>query len=1207
MNVRDITKLTDYPLIEKLAQALWEQETFGHGVAIMVGAGFSRSGATTYDTHKKLPIWRDLAQKLAVELGESEHTDALRLAQMYQDYFGKQRLYDLLKNAVEDEIWEPTELYEKLLSMPWSEVLTTNWDTLLERASRNIHEPIYDIVSKQEDLASCHSPRIVKLHGTINVSSDLIFTQEDYRCYPQKYGIFVNFVRQVFVENELCLIGFSCDDPNFLQWIGWVRDNLQSNARRIYLVGVLNLSAAKRKYLECYNLALIDLSSLVSDIEDKNQQFVDAYQHFLKILLELQPKFSYEWKKTSLLQNSDILITKNALETEKLIENQISILERNRNNYPKWLICPEDERNSIEIVLNKFYKLNLAKLELKKETLEKILYEIVWMHRVTFTLISKEYMNLLIESIDFNKIDYRIKLNKKRQLELVLYIYKYFSCLPNNLSNSEVCEKSFKILESNIKQWPEIGAELAYFMAIKARDKFEYASINNYIDKISGTDPIWKLRKAYLLTEMAEYEKSSEQIDLVLEELLRCRRNHKNSPYIISRLVWADYMKQVADLFRNKEKTSNFKTNQPVIYNLKSDISNFEYNPFLLILPFEKEISEYVEIQQEKNFKPEFNIGLYINTEHSNHEKLNILNVSQLYIKFDNLCNIVGLPVCWKTQGLINESALKLAKLENLDNWKRLSLVVRGSEDGSAWIIKEIYSRNNIAKIPDDIISDIINSCMSAINYWSQKIKQECNNINKKFIFNRLSIFIEILSRFQIRASIDNAIDSFKLAISLFKMSSEHVCTVNCLNSLILNSMESIPLNQHHLLLLEALESPIKEDNLSFNPIILYPGERSPNIKIENVINHLIEVITNQSISCYSSVVAANRLLPLYEKNFLTKEEKEKFIFGLIKDKDFTLDSFVKLMQNPTLHPNFVLSICPDEEKDNLKRIILEIIFIPIKHKKFINADLEKIIFLSCNYNIHRLFFLNEAAKYFDILINWYDENNYNDSSVFTSDPYYKKQIKLVGEIFYCSLVPALSEAEKNEIRFQNLCNFLFKYQSSAIIIALIPFVLGNPERTNLIKEIIQKNLRSYDEYTVTCAARAILEWGKGLDSDISSIRSLIVKLLNKIELGQLIGIKGVLYVIRQMFNYGWLHDEDVDILIDNLPSIFSNANYANFNDRDREVITISITRAESIKLARDILKQRNEPIPALQNILDKAKNDALPEVRFAEQDEYCK
>lgn len=97
MNEDDITKLTDYPLIEKLAQALWQRDKFGHGVAIMVGAGFSRCAATTYDTDKKLPIWRDLAQKLADELGESEHTDALRLAQMYQDYFGKARLYDLLK------------------------------------------------------------------------------------------------------------------------------------------------------------------------------------------------------------------------------------------------------------------------------------------------------------------------------------------------------------------------------------------------------------------------------------------------------------------------------------------------------------------------------------------------------------------------------------------------------------------------------------------------------------------------------------------------------------------------------------------------------------------------------------------------------------------------------------------------------------------------------------------------------------------------------------------------------------------------------------------------------------------------------------------------------------------------------------------------------------------------------------------------------
>jgi hypothetical protein len=72
----------------------------------------------------------------------------------------------------------------------------------------------------------------VKLHGTIGDAGPLIFAEEDYRTYPAKYAAFVNFARQVFIENELCLVGFSGDDPNFLQWAGWVRDHLGGSARR---------------------------------------------------------------------------------------------------------------------------------------------------------------------------------------------------------------------------------------------------------------------------------------------------------------------------------------------------------------------------------------------------------------------------------------------------------------------------------------------------------------------------------------------------------------------------------------------------------------------------------------------------------------------------------------------------------------------------------------------------------------------------------------------------------------------------------------------------------------------------------------------------------------------------------------------------------------------------------------------------------------
>ena len=69
-------------------------------------------------------------------------------------------------------------------------------------------------------------PRIVKLHGSLPATFPLISTEEDYRTYPSKFAPFVNTVRQAMMETVLCLIGFSGDDPNFLHWSGWVRDNL---------------------------------------------------------------------------------------------------------------------------------------------------------------------------------------------------------------------------------------------------------------------------------------------------------------------------------------------------------------------------------------------------------------------------------------------------------------------------------------------------------------------------------------------------------------------------------------------------------------------------------------------------------------------------------------------------------------------------------------------------------------------------------------------------------------------------------------------------------------------------------------------------------------------------------------------------------------------------------------------------------------------
>lgn len=120
-----------------------------------------------------------------------------------------------MRREIDDKRWEPGGLYQELLKLPWTEILTTNWDTLLERASLEVSAPVYSVVTRQEQLSSSRSPRIVKLHGTLGLTDTLVFTQEDYRTFPRKSAAYVNFARQVFIENELCLIGFSGMIPTF--------------------------------------------------------------------------------------------------------------------------------------------------------------------------------------------------------------------------------------------------------------------------------------------------------------------------------------------------------------------------------------------------------------------------------------------------------------------------------------------------------------------------------------------------------------------------------------------------------------------------------------------------------------------------------------------------------------------------------------------------------------------------------------------------------------------------------------------------------------------------------------------------------------------------------------------------------------------------------------------------------------------------------
>ena len=65
--------------------------------------------------------------------------------------FGRPALDQMLRDAIPDLEHEPSPLHAELLDLPWSDVFTTNYDTLLERARRSVISQRYDLVLKPDD------------------------------------------------------------------------------------------------------------------------------------------------------------------------------------------------------------------------------------------------------------------------------------------------------------------------------------------------------------------------------------------------------------------------------------------------------------------------------------------------------------------------------------------------------------------------------------------------------------------------------------------------------------------------------------------------------------------------------------------------------------------------------------------------------------------------------------------------------------------------------------------------------------------------------------------------------------------------------------------------------------------------------------------------------------------------------------------------
>lgn len=537
-----VPSFPDLHHFEQIRQRLWCGREFGQA-AVMVGAGFSRNAEKIAPSTPDFPLWFDLASSIYDELypktqwqnlsdeqrkandkaKERALANPLALASEYEVTFGSPALQDLLIRSIPDHQYNSGRLHKLMMSLPWSDVFTTNYDTLLERTRPFIHERKYDLICTTADIPGRMKPRIVKLHGSFPSHRPFIITEEDYRTYPRKFAPFVNMVQQSIMENVFCLIGFSGEDPNFLNWIGWVRDNLGESTPPIYLCGLLDsLSESKKQILRQKNIVTVD----VSPIFPRSEHFDSSLRHSKSIewlLLSLmkgrppnikdwpQSRNSSEWQKNedfpelipesqSLSGLSEMWPNQDEL-SESTLRHLYANWSSNRKEYPGWIVCPRRNREIIWQYTKSWIWIVLTSIDnLPPPERLLLVYELNWRLEITLTPLFDHWVN---------------------KIKSVLELYNPFPTFIN------LIEASFRpnIQEFSGEEWNwaelcKAWVELVFALVRVAREDHDEEQFQHWmgvLEKLTFQNPEWKSRWFHEKCLFHIFRVEFEQVQQLLE------------------------------------------------------------------------------------------------------------------------------------------------------------------------------------------------------------------------------------------------------------------------------------------------------------------------------------------------------------------------------------------------------------------------------------------------------------------------------------------------------------------------------------------------------------------------------------------------------------------------------------------------------------------------------------------------------------------
>ena len=255
-------------------------------LVFFIGSGMSKNVG--------LPDWGELIDELKKDLNTTEE-DYLKIAQLYFLEFGEYEYLKKIKSFFPSENIDIQRRHSLLVKLFPQNIITTNWDILIEKAIDD-EMALYDIVRNDRELINTTSNRkLIKMHGDIEIGN-IVFREDDYLEYSQKFPLVENYVKSILSTNTVVFLGYSYNDINLKYITKWIQNS--SKVRPPAYMIVFKEDKTQEKYFKNYGISVLNISDK-DKFKDKDKQ--------IEVFL------------------NDILITRNNFEN---IKNELDLINK---------------------------------------------------------------------------------------------------------------------------------------------------------------------------------------------------------------------------------------------------------------------------------------------------------------------------------------------------------------------------------------------------------------------------------------------------------------------------------------------------------------------------------------------------------------------------------------------------------------------------------------------------------------------------------------------------------------------------------------------------------------------------------------------------------------------------------------------------------------------------------------------------------------